>query len=95
MGFAISFNTILRYEVTHQLAEGGEYPFEKAGLHLVGDDIQIWLPKNDWTALAEIQITSQTRMDGKTHGTFMVNHLYHDSEQQILTSIFRRMYGWK
>jgi hypothetical protein len=95
MGFAINFNTILRYEVTTPLVEGEEYSFKKTDLHLVGDDIQIWLAQDDWTALAEIQVKSQSRTDGKTHGTFVVKHLYHGPEQQILTAIFRRMYGWQ
>jgi len=32
----------------------------------------------------EIQVTSQQRRDGKTLGTFTVEHVYDDAEQQLL-----------
>jgi len=95
MGIKINVNTILRYEVPEPLEEGKEYPFEKDGLTLFADDIQTWLTRRDWTALAEIQVTSQQRRDGKTLGTFTVEHVYDDAEQQLLTDVFRRMYGWE
>jgi len=40
-------------------------------------------------------VTSQQRRDGKTVGTFTVKHVYDDAEQQLLTNVFRRMYGWE
>ena len=95
MGFKINVNSILRYEVTEPLEVGKEYPFEKEGLNLLADDIQMWLANTDWTALADIQVTSQQRKDGKTSGTFVIKHLYEDQEQQVLTGIFKRMYGWE
>src|SRR4030095_12896403 len=95
MGFKINVNSILRYEVAEALEVGKEYPFEKEGLSLLADDIQIWLARKDWTALADIQVMSQQRKDGKTTGTFMVKHIYEGDEQQALTRIFRRMYGWR
>jgi hypothetical protein len=94
MGFTIKFNTILRYEPTQSLVVGHEYAFHKSGLNLIGDDLQIWLARADWTALAEIQVISQTRAHGKTDGRFMVKHVYLGHEQEALTAIFRRMYGW-
>jgi hypothetical protein len=78
-----------------QLEVGKEYPFEKSELTIIADDIQIWLTKKDWTVLADIQITSQTRSDGKTSGTYVVKHIYEEEEQKALTNIFRRMYGWE
>jgi len=95
MGFKINVNNILRHEISEPLVEGKEYRFEKDELSLLADDIQIWLTKKDWTALAEIQVTSQERKDRKTTGTFVVKHIYEGDEQQALTAIFRRMYGWK
>jgi len=95
MGFKINVNNILRYDVTEPLEVGMEYSFEKEGLSLLADDLQVWLAKQDWTALAEIQITSQQRKDGKTSGTFAVKHLYEGQEQQLLTDVFKRMYGWE
>lgn len=92
MGFKINVNNILRYEI-EPLKVGEEYPFKKDGLSLLADDIQIWLTKKDWTALAEIQVTSQQRKEGKTTGTFVVMHVYQQDEQQALTAVFRRMYG--
>ncbi len=95
MGFKINVNNILRYELDIPLEEGKEYSFEKDEMSLLADDIQIWLTKKDWTALAEILVTSQTRKDGKTVGTFIVKHLYSSEESQNVTDVFRRMYGWK
>jgi len=95
MGFKININTILRQEINDSLEVGKEYPFKKEELCLLTDDIQIWLTKKDWTALAEIKVTSQKREDGQTTGTFIVKHIYKGEEQSKLTTIFRRMYGWK
>jgi hypothetical protein len=95
MGFKINVNNILRYDVHDPLVKGKEYPFEKEGLCLLADDIQIWLIKKDWTAVAEITITSQTRKQGKTEGTFVVKYIYTSEESKHLTKIFRRMYGWE
>ena len=95
MGFKINVNTILRQDVTEPLEMGKEYSFVKEELSVLADDIQIWLTKQDWTVLADIQVTSQQRKDGKTSGTFVVKHLYEGDEQRVLTEIFRRMYGWK
>lgn len=95
MGFKINVNNILRYELSEVIEEEKEYSFEKEELSLLADDIQIWLTKKDWTALAEILITSQTRKDGKTIGTFVVKHIYSLEESETLTSVFRRMYGWQ
>ncbi len=61
MGFKVEFNSILRTDDFQNVEEGKEYSFEKEGNRIYFDNIQIWLIKNDWTALAEIQITSQTR----------------------------------
>jgi hypothetical protein len=94
MGIKININTILRYDAPEPLEEGKEYPFEKERLTLFADDIQTWLTRKDWTALAEIQVTSQQRRAGKTTGTFVVEHVYDGTEQQLLTGVFRRMYGW-
>lgn len=95
MGFTINANCILRYEISEPLEVGKEYSFEKDGLNLIADDIQIWLARKDWTALADIQITSQQRKDNKTTGTFIIKYLYQNEEQRVLTAIFRRMYGWQ
>jgi hypothetical protein len=95
MGFKLNINNILRQDMEEQLEVGKEYPFEKSELTIIADDIQIWLTKKDWTVLADIQITSQTRSDGKTSGTYVVKHIYEEEEQKALTNIFRRMYGWE
>lgn len=95
MGFKIDVNNILRYEMSEPLQEDKVYQFEKDELSLLADDIQIWLTKKDWTALAEIQVTNQQRKDGKTTGAFVVRHIYEGDERRKLTAIFRRMYGWK
>ena len=93
MGFKLSINNILRSEVAGELRVGQEYAFSKE-LSVLADDIQIWLTKRDWTAVAEIQITSQTRSNGRTVGQFVVKHVYTPEESAVLTAVFRRMYGW-
>ena len=69
MGFKLNVNNILRQDVEEKLEVSKEYKFEKAGLVIIADDIQIWLTKKDWTVLADIQITSQKRENNKTVGT--------------------------
>jgi hypothetical protein len=95
MGFNLHINNILRMDVPEPLVVGKIYPFAKDNLAILADDIQIWLTKRDWTVVADIQIGSQTREDGKTTGKFMVKYLYKDEEQKTLTDIFKRMYGWE
>lgn len=93
MGFKLNINFILRQNI-EDIESGKEYSFEKKSC-VITDDIPIWLCKKDWTALAEIQITSQKRKANKTSGTFVIKHIYGKAEQEALTNIFRRMYGWK
>ena len=93
MGLKLNINNILRQDITEELQVGTEYSFEKEGHHLIADNIHIWLTQTDWTVLADIQVTSQQRKNGKTTGTFEIKHLYKGDEQRILTDIFRRMYG--
>jgi len=95
MGFKVEFNSILRTDDFQNVEVGKEYPFQKEGSRIYFDDIPIWLLKNDWTALAEIQIMSQKRKDNKVEGTFKVNYLYTGEEQKVMTEMFKRMYGWK
>ena len=94
MGFSLNINNILRVDSFNTLEIGKEYPFEKDGLHILADGIQIWLTKKDWAPLAEILITSQTRANGKTNGTFIIKYLYNKEEQISLFQILKRMYGW-
>lgn len=95
MGFKVEFNSILRTDEFQTVEVGKEYFFQKEGSRIYFDDIPIWLLKNDWTALAEIQIMSQKRKENKVEGTFKVRYLYSGEEQKIITEMFRRMYGWK
>lgn len=95
MGFKVEFNNILRYDVKEKLEVGKEYSFQKNGSRIYADDIQIWLTKEDWTALGEIMITSQMRKENKITGTFKVVYIYTETESQTITSLFKRMYGWK
>jgi hypothetical protein len=91
MGFKVNVNFILRQDIPEPVVVGKEYPFEKEGLSLLADELPLWLAAKDWTALADIQITSQQRKDGKTTGTFVVKHAYQDDEQAVLTAILQRM----
>jgi hypothetical protein len=93
MGFNITINQILRSDDYAELQVGKEYTFEKDGDRIFADTLPIWLTKKDWTALAEIQITSQTREDEKIFGKFKVMHIYEGDEQKFITEIFKRMYA--
>jgi hypothetical protein len=95
MGFKLNINNILRQDEYLDLEIGKEYPYTKDELCIIADDIQIWLTKKDWTVLADVLVTSQTRVNGKTTGTFIVKYIYTGEEQATLTEVFRRMYGWK
>jgi hypothetical protein len=94
MGFKLSINFIIRQDIKEELSVGKEYKFSKDKPCIIVDDIPIFLAQKDWTALADIQVTSQERKGGKTSGTFVVKHIYKGDEQKTLTNIFRRMYGW-
>jgi uncharacterized protein (DUF952 family) len=93
MGFHIEINSILRSDETYSLEREKEYPFRKDGSRIFFDDIPIWLTKGDWTALAEIRVTSQSRTPAGVEGAFRVLHVYDGEEQKALTFIFRRMYA--
>ncbi|MFC1780231.1 hypothetical protein ACFLY9_00875 [Patescibacteria group bacterium] len=94
MGFKLNINFIIRQDIKKIEVEK-EYKFSKDKLCIIIDDIPIFLASKDWTALAEIQVTSQERKDGKTSGTFIVNHIYKGDEQKTLSNVFRRMDRWK
>lgn len=94
MGFKAEFNTIIRTDDIPNPEVGKVYDFEKEGSRIFTDNIQIWLTRQDWTALAEIQVIEQTRKDGVTKGKFEVKYVYDEEEQKVLTEIFKRMYGW-
>jgi len=93
MGFHVEINSILRSDDYRDLAVGGVYPFRKSGSRVFFDDIPVWLTQSDWTALAEIQILSQSRTPGELKGEFQVLYTYADKEQQQVTQMFRRMYS--
>ncbi len=95
MGFKVEFNNILRLDDNPTVDVGKEYSFEIEGSRIYADDIQIWLTKKNWTVLAEIKITTQTRSENKISGKFKVIYLYSGEEQKMLTDVFKRMYGWK
>jgi len=93
MGFQIEVNSILRTDEAYELSRGGEHPFRKSGSRVYFDDIPIWLCRNDWTALAEIRITAQSRTPQEVAGTFRVLHVCTPAESEMLTVVFRRMFA--
>ena len=95
MGFYVEINSILRSDDYPELKVGEIRAFKKTGSRVFFDDIPVWLTRSDWTALAEIHVRSQTRVDGNLKGDFEVLHVYSGSSQQELTRIFRRMYADK
>jgi uncharacterized protein (DUF952 family) len=95
MGFHVEINSILRTDdfEPRQLTRGGEHPFRKAGSRVYFDDLPIWLVRNDWTALAEVRVVTQTRTSDGVEGRFRVLHVCTDAERQVLTVAFRRMFA--
>ena len=93
MGFHVEINSILRSDEYSELAVGQVRSFRKQGSRVFFDNIPIWLTRSDWTALAEIQVTNQTRTATEVKGEFQVLHVYRDQEQQQVTEMFRRMYA--
>lgn len=93
MGFHVELNNILRSDEPAVVSAQESFAFRKAGSRLFFDDIPIWFTRMDWTAVAEIQVTSQTRTAKEIQGTFRVRHVYSGAEQAALTAIFRRMYA--
>lgn len=93
MGFHVEINSILRSDDYPNLQVGEAYPFKKNGSRVFFDDIPVWLTQSDWTALAEIQVTTQTRNPAEVKGEFRVLYLYSGKEQQRVTEMFRRMYA--
>lgn len=93
MGFHVEINSILRSDEYIDLAIGETRAFRKSGSRVFFDDIPIWLTQSDWTALAEIQVTSQSRTLAEVKGEFQVLHVYGGKEQVRVTEMFRRMYA--
>ncbi len=93
MGFLIEINSILRTDETYELSRGAELRFRKQGSRVYFDDIPIWLCRNDWTALAEIRVTSQSRTPQEVVGSFRVLHVCTPHESEVLTVAFRRMFA--
>lgn len=93
MGFRVEINSILRSDEPYQLARGKTFPFEKQGSRVFFDTLPIWLTRSDWTALAEIQIVSQTRTSAGVTGEFVVSYVYTPEDQPAITEVFRRLYA--
>lgn len=93
MGFHVEINSILRTDEEYHLTRGTEHDFNKSGSRVFFDDIPIWLTHTDWTALAEIRIVTQTRTPESMIGRFRVLHVLTETEQQVLTVMFRRMFA--
>ncbi|KKP87282.1 MAG: hypothetical protein UR89_C0003G0012 [Candidatus Roizmanbacteria bacterium GW2011_GWA2_35_8] len=94
MGFKVEFNSIIRIDAPDNLEIDKEYEFENDGSRIYFDDIPIWLVKKDWTAVAEVKITKQKRKEGKIEAAYKVLYIYSSEESELLTKIFKRMYGW-
>jgi uncharacterized protein (DUF952 family) len=93
MGFNIEINSILRSDERYQLAKGQAYDFRKIGSRVFFDTLPSWLTRSDWTALAEIQVITQTRTPKEVVGKFVVTYLYQSPEQTVMTDVFRRMFA--
>jgi len=93
MGFKVEINSILRSDEYPTIERGKEYSFSKKGSRVFFDSIPVWLTKKDWTAQAEISITSQTLKNNTLTGTFRVDYIYDDAEQAAVTVMFVRMYA--
>lgn len=92
MGFKVEFNSIVRVDVPDGIKTGAEYSFENEGSRVYFDGIPIWLVKKDWTAIGEVQVTSQQRKNGNITGTYKVLYLYSKEESDFVTKMLKRMY---
>ena len=95
MEFTLAIDSILRSDDYSALEIGQIHTFEKKCNTLFVDNSPLWLTKNDWTALAEISIISQTRADNKLIGEFRIDYIYQGIEQSTVTAMFIRMYAGK
>lgn len=95
MGFHVELNSILRSDAYGSLVRGEVHEFAKTGSRVFFDDIPIWLTRSDWTALAEIFVVAQERINGGVKGSFQVLHVYSPDERAAITQLFRRMYAGK
>jgi uncharacterized protein (DUF952 family) len=93
MGFRLQPSAILRSDEPCVLERGKEHAFHTAGSRIFFEDVPIWHAKDDWTALAEIRVLSQSLTPDSVMGTFRVLHVYEGEEQLVQTAAFRRMFA--
>jgi uncharacterized protein (DUF952 family) len=93
MGMKLTINSILKTQKKYDLKVGQIYCFNKKGSRLYFDNIPIWLTDENWTALADISIISQSKQNGSTFGTFRVDYIYQGEEQKVITNMLIRLYA--
>ena len=93
MALERSNKPILRSNNYSTLILGNTYSFEENCTQMFIENMPLWLTSNDWTALAEISIVSQSIDKKGIKGTFRVDYIYQGIEQQTLTNTFIRMYA--
>ena len=93
MALERSNKPILRSDSYSTLILGNTYSFEENSTQLFTENMPLWLTSNDWTAMAEISIVSQSVDKKGIKGTFRVDYIYQGIEQQTLTNTFIRMYA--
>jgi|GEM_PF-463110 len=88
-----TINSVLSTDNYPNLTLGNTYNFEKKTTTPFLAHVPIWLVKMDWCAQAEITVISQ-KLEGNTlTGTFRVDYIYQNLEQQAITAMFVRMYS--
>ena len=93
MSIKVDVNSILQSDNYLTLERGKHYSFTQKNNLVFFDNTSAWLIKNDWTAQAEISVVSQTIEQNMLKGTFRVDYIYDEMEQQSVTNMFIRMYG--
>jgi uncharacterized protein (DUF952 family) len=93
MALERSIKPILRSDSYSTLILGHTYSFEENSTQMFIENMPLWLTSNDWMALAEISIVSQSIENNNVKGTFRVDYIYQGDEQKALSNIFIRMYA--
>jgi len=86
-------NSIFSTDSYPNLTLGNTYHFEKKATTPFLAHEPIWLVKMDLCAQAEITVISQKLESNTLTGTFRVDYIYQNLEQQTITAMFIRMYG--
>ncbi|MFT5758771.1 MAG: hypothetical protein ACI9LM_003519 [Alteromonadaceae bacterium] len=85
-------NSILSSDDYRDLTLGKVYNFSIVARQIFSEQSPLWLTNNDHTALAEITMIKQNVVDKILTGTFRVDYIYQEFEQQTVSKMIMRRY---